>query len=152
MTKHSQLKAIHAQESLEASARKAKEVAGSLRTSGLADAARVVEEGYMETLTYARFPPEHWRRIRTNNGIERLNREIKRRTKAVASFPDGRAATMLAAARCKYIAEGNRGDQEAPRRQPPRRMGRGGVGRGLGTQVQEVISSPAPVGLFEKNY
>lgn len=104
-----QLKAIHAQESLEASVRKAKDVAGSLRTSGLADAARVVEEGYMETLTYARFPPEHWRRIRTNNGIERLNREIKRRTKAVASFPDGRAATMLAAARCKYIAEGNWG-------------------------------------------
>lgn len=104
-----QLKAIHAQESLEASARKAKEVAGSPGTSGLADAARVVEEGYMETLTYARFPPEHWRRIRTNNGIERLNREIKRRTKAVASFPDGRAATMLAAARCKYIAEGNWG-------------------------------------------
>ena len=32
-------------------------------------------------------------------GIERLNREIKRRTKAVASFPDGKAAAMLAAAR-----------------------------------------------------
>ena len=40
-------------------------------------------------------------------GIERLNREIKRRTKAVASFPDGKAATMLAAARCKFIADGN---------------------------------------------
>ena len=61
----------------------------------------------METLTYARFPMEHWRRIRTNNGIERLNREIKRRTKAVASFPDGKVATMLAAARCKFIADGN---------------------------------------------
>ena len=107
-----QLKAIHAQESLEASARKAKDVAGSLRTSGLADAARVVEEGYMETLIYARFPPEHWRRIRTSNGIERLNREIKRRTKAAASFPDGRAAMMLAAARCKYIARGTGGPRD----------------------------------------
>lgn len=38
-----------------------------------------------------------------------MNREIKRRTKAVASFPDGRATTMLAAARYKYIAEGNWG-------------------------------------------
>jgi putative transposase len=104
-----QPEATRAQESLEASARKAKEVAGSPGTSGLADAARVVEEGYMETPAYARFPPEHWRRIRTNNGIERLNREIKRRTKAVASFPDGRAATMLAAARCKYMAEGSWG-------------------------------------------
>ena len=78
-------------------------------TSGLADAAIVVEEAHVEAPAYARFPLEHWRRIRTNNGIERLNREIKRRTKAVASFPDGRAATMLAAARCKYIAEGNWG-------------------------------------------
>ena len=84
-------------------------MAGSPGTSGLADAARVVGEGCMETPAYARFPPEHWRRIRTNNGIERMNGEIKRRTKAVASFPDGRAATMLAAARCKYIAEGNWG-------------------------------------------
>ncbi len=147
-----QLKAIHAQGSLEASARKAKEVAGSLRTSGLADAARFVEEGYMETLTYARFPPEHWRRIRTNNGIERLNREIKRRTKAVASFPDGRAATMLAAARCKYIAEGNWGGPRGTSTSASSKDGTWGVGRGLGTQVQEVISSPAPVGLFEKNY
>ncbi|MGN9235262.1 transposase, partial [Atopobiaceae bacterium HCP3S3_D6] len=63
----------------------------------------------LEAPAYARLPPEHWRRIRTNNGIERLNREIKRRTKAVASFPDGRAATMLAAARCKYMAEGSWG-------------------------------------------
>lgn len=101
--------ATRAQESLEASARKAKEVAGSTGTSGLADAVRVVGEGHKETPAYARLPPERWRRIRTDNGIERLNGEIKRRTKAVASFPDGRAATMLAAARCKYIAEGNRG-------------------------------------------
>lgn len=95
-----QLKAVHAQESLAASARKAREVAGSLRTSKLSDAARVFEEGYIETRACARFPPEHWRMIRTNNGIERLNRETERRTKAVASFPDGEAAAMLAAARC----------------------------------------------------
>lgn len=106
-----QLKAIHAQEDMAACARKAREVVESLRTSRLADAAAVAEEGFMETLTYARFPMEHWRRIRTNNGIERLNREIKRRTKAVASFPDGKAATMLAAARCKFVAEGNWGSR-----------------------------------------
>lgn len=104
-----QPEATRAQESPGASARKAKEVARSPGTSGLADAARVVEEGYMETPAYARFPPEHWRRIRTNNGIERLNRETRRRTRAVASFPDGRAATMLAAARCERMAEGNWG-------------------------------------------
>lgn len=41
--------------------------------------------------------------------IERLNREVKRRTNAVGSFPDGRSAMMLAAARCKYVADGNWG-------------------------------------------
>ena len=104
-----QLKAIHAQESLAAGLRKAEEVAHGHETSRLADAARVIREGVAETLTYARFPMEHWRRIRTNNGIERLNREVKRRTNAVGSFPDGRSAMMLAAARCKYVADGNWG-------------------------------------------
>ena len=66
-----QLKAIHAQEDLGACARKAREMVKGLRTSRLADAARIVEEGFMETLTYARFPMVHWRRIRTNNGIFR---------------------------------------------------------------------------------
>lgn len=104
-----QLKAVHAQESLGAGLRKAEEVARELETSKLADAAKVIREGVAETLTYARFPMEHWRRIRTNNGIERLNREVKRRTNAVGSFPDGRSAMMLAAARCKYVADGNWG-------------------------------------------
>ena len=104
-----QLKAIHAQESLGAGLREAEEVARELETSKLADAARVIREDVAETLTYARFPMEHWRRIRTNNGIERLNREVKRRTNAVGSFPDGRSAMMLAAVRCKYVADGNWG-------------------------------------------
>jgi hypothetical protein len=54
-----------------ACARKARVVVEALKTSSLADAARIVEEGFMETLTYARFPMGHWRRIRTNNGIFR---------------------------------------------------------------------------------
>lgn len=48
---------------------------------------------------------QHWTRIRTNNAIERLNREIRRRTRVVGTFPDGHAALMLVAARCKYVAE-----------------------------------------------
>ena len=43
-----------------------------------------------ETLTYCDFPGEHWTRIRTNNVIERLNREIRRRTRVVGTFPDGK--------------------------------------------------------------
>lgn len=44
-------------------------------------------------------------RIRTNSGIERINREIGRRTRVVGTFPDGNSALMLVAARLKYIVE-----------------------------------------------
>ena len=47
-----------------------------------------VEDSIEETLTYCDFPSEHWTRIRTNNVIERLNREIRRRTRVVGTFPD----------------------------------------------------------------
>lgn len=104
-----QLKAIHAQESLGAGLRKAEEVAREPEPSKPADAAKAIREGVAEALAYARFPMEHWRRIRTNNGIERLNREVKWRTNAVGSFPDGRSAMMPAAARCEYVADGTWG-------------------------------------------
>ena len=69
------LKAIHAQESLEASVAKVGEVVDGLDGMRLPVAARTVREGHLETLTYAQFPPQHWARIRTSNAIEeRLNR------------------------------------------------------------------------------
>ena len=43
-------------------------------------------------------------RIRTNNVIERLNREIRRRTRVVGSFPDGNSALMLVCARLRHVA------------------------------------------------
>jgi len=55
-------------------------------------------------LSYYDFPVAHWRHIRTNNPLERLNREIRRRTRVVGSFPDGHAALMLVAARLRYMA------------------------------------------------
>lgn len=105
------LKAIHAMESREASEAKALEVADQLEGSKLAEAARVVREGYAEALTYTKFPREHWRRIRTNNAIERLNREIRRRTRVVGTFPDGNSALMLVTARLKYVAESEWGSR-----------------------------------------
>lgn len=68
-------------------------------------AARTVRDGFAETLAYAEFPPEHWRLIRTNNGIERINCEIRRRTRAIGTFPDGNPALMLVTARLKYMVE-----------------------------------------------
>ena len=69
------LKAIHAQESKKAAREKAKVVVEELRSMKLKEAAKKVEDGIEETLTYCDFPGEHWTRIRTSNVIERLNRE-----------------------------------------------------------------------------
>ena len=98
------LKAIHAQESKKASREKAKAVAAELRAMKLKEAAKKVEDGIEETLTYCDFPSEHWTRIRTNNVIERLNREIRRRTRVVGTFPDGNSALMLVCARLRHVA------------------------------------------------
>lgn len=68
-------------------------------------AARAVRDGFAETLAYTKFPSDHWRRIRTSNGIERINREIRRRTRVVGTFPDGNSALMLVTARLKYTVE-----------------------------------------------
>lgn len=105
------LKAIHAQESLEASMQKASAVAESLEGMRLMEAAKCVRDGAAETLAYTRFPMEHWRRIRTNNAIERLNREIRRRTRVVGTFPDGKSALMLVTARLKYVADSEWGSR-----------------------------------------
>jgi putative transposase len=50
------------------------------------------------------YPREHWTRIRTNNPLERLMREIRRRTRVVGAFPDGNSALMLVAARLRHVA------------------------------------------------
>ena len=70
----------------------------------LKEAAKKVEDGIEETLTYYDFPSEHWTHIRTNNCLERLNREIRRRTRVVGSFPDGNSALMLVCARLRHVA------------------------------------------------
>jgi putative transposase len=102
----SMLKAIHAQEDAAAAQEKAKAVVDKLKALKLSAAAVKVAEGIAETLTYMRFPREHWRCIRTNNMLERIMREIRRRTNAVGNFPDGHSALMLAAARLRYVAGG----------------------------------------------
>ena len=98
------LKAIHAQEDLDAARSKAEAVVTKLEGIRLSKAARIVRDGIEETLTYMQFPSEHWRRIRTNNPLERIMREIRRRTRVVGAFPDARSALMLVAARLRHIA------------------------------------------------
>ena len=98
------LKAIHASEDKQAAIEKAESVAQKLDVMRLPAAAKKVRDSILETLSYYDFPREHWRRIRTNNPIERIMREIRRRTKVVGAFPDGHSALMLCAARLRHIA------------------------------------------------
>ena len=98
------LKAIHAQEDKKAAREKALQVVQKLKELRLQKAAEMVQNGIDETLSYYDFPEERHRMIRTNNPMERIIREIRRRTRVVGSFPDGNSALMLAAARLRYVA------------------------------------------------
>jgi len=98
------LKAIHAQEDRKAAQGKAADVARKLERMKLGKAAAVVRDGIEETLSYMAYPREYWLRIRTNNPLERIMREIRRRTRVVGAFPDGQSALMLVAARLRHIA------------------------------------------------
>lgn len=69
-----------------------------LESKRLGAATRTVHDGFAETLACTEFPLEHWRRIRTNNEIERINRETRRGTRVVGTFPDGNSALMLVTA------------------------------------------------------
>jgi transposase-like protein len=70
----------------------------------MSKAADLVEQAVHETLTYYAFPDIHWQKIRTNNPLERIMKEIRRRTRVVGAFPDGQSCLNLAAARLRYIA------------------------------------------------
>ncbi len=59
------------------------------------EAMKCLEEGFTAATRFYAFPREHWHRIRSTNGLERLHGEIKRRTKAVGAFPDRASALRL---------------------------------------------------------
>jgi len=98
------LKAIHAQESREAADKKAQAIVEDLRATRMGKAADLVEQAVHETLTSYGFPDIHWQKIRTNNPLERIMKEIRRRTLVVGAFPDGQSCLNLAAARLRHIA------------------------------------------------
>ena len=66
--------------------------------------AEFVESTVEETLSYMNFPYEHWTRLRTNNALERIMKEIRRRTRVIGAFPDGYSAMMLVGARLRHIS------------------------------------------------
>ena len=98
------LKAIHAQEAKPAAEQKAQLLVSKLEAMKLGNAASIVGDGVAETLSYCAFPRERWQCICTNNPLERINREVRRRTRVVGAFPDGHSAIMLDAARLRHVA------------------------------------------------
>jgi putative transposase len=89
-------------------------VVAKLREMKLADAAELVVAGIEESLFYYAFPREHWRCLRTNNPLERILRKVRRRTRAVGAFPDGKSAPMLASARLRHVAGTRWGTRRYP--------------------------------------
>src|SRR5688572_17468664 len=69
----------------------ASEIARKWRGKRYEKVAEHLEEHTEECLTCLAFPKSHQRRIRATNGLERLNQEIKRRTRVVRKFPNPRA-------------------------------------------------------------
>ena len=68
----------------------------------LKEAAKKVEDGIEETITYMEFPSQHWLKIRINNVIERMNRAI--RTRVVGAFLGSKLVLIMVCARLRYIS------------------------------------------------
>jgi putative transposase len=92
------LRAVFAQASREQALGMASEVAQRWRGNGYERVACHIEEHIEEWLACLSFPESHRRRIRTTNGQERLNQEIKRRTRVVRIFPNPEACLRLVSA------------------------------------------------------
>jgi putative transposase len=81
------------------------EIARKWRGEGYEKVAEHLEEHIEECLTCLAFPESHQRRIRTTNGLERFNQEIKRRTRVVRIFPNPQACLRLVTALCVEQSE-----------------------------------------------
>lgn len=83
-----------AQDTAEAARAQWRKIADQLRTT-LPKLGRFMDEAETDVLAYMSFPPEHWVKLHSTNGLERLNGEVKRRTDVVGIFPNDEAIVRL---------------------------------------------------------
>ena len=99
------LRAIFAAPAREEALRIASSVANKWRGKGIEKVAEHLEEHIEECLSCLTFPESHRRRIRTTNSLERLNQEIKRRTRVVRIFPNRESCLRLVTALAVEVSE-----------------------------------------------
>jgi transposase-like protein len=91
------IRTIFAQPDSEAAREQLRRVADSLRQR-YSSLSELLENTENDLLAYMAFPPEHWRQIYSTNPLERLNKEIKRRSDVVGIFPNRQAVIRLVSA------------------------------------------------------
>ena len=74
------------------------ELAAELNQKRHSNSANTMDRFSQDLWNYKAFPREHWRKIRTTNGLERINKELKRRSRVVGAFPNDRSLLRLAVA------------------------------------------------------
>ncbi|BBL78493.1 hypothetical protein RxyAA322_24360 [Rubrobacter xylanophilus] len=91
------IRTVFAQPDSESAHQQWRRVADGFR-GRFAKLAHLMDEAEEEVLSYATFPKEHWQKIWSNNPLERLNKEVKRRTEVVGIFPNEAAVVRLVGA------------------------------------------------------
>ena len=94
-------------------------VTEELKAMQFKEAAKKAEDSIEETLTYSVSPPGHWGKKRTDSAIERLNREIRRRTRAAGALPCGNPVRMPVCAGLRHLAGIRRGHRQYMRMRHP---------------------------------
>jgi transposase-like protein len=75
---------------------KMQELAVILREKGFSKSADTIEKFRFDLWNYKAFPRSHWRKIRTTNGLERINKELKRRSRVAGAYPNDQSLLRVA--------------------------------------------------------